>query len=130
MLYFALAFIFTCSACYLGAAEQKSRAEAHEAELKKERDEVSRLKAELEKAQSRNAELEKSAAEQQQLRDEEIRKLQESESRLTSAEGELQALKAKVTRWVGEFASINGQLDSKSPLFLLSPYTSFLLPCN
>ena len=118
MLYFALAFIFTCSACYLGAAEQKSRTEAHEAELKKERDEVSRLKAELEKAQSRNAELEKSAAEQQQLRVEETRKLKESESRAISAEGELEALKTKIGRWLVEISTINGEMDSKSfPLF-------------
>ena len=95
---------------------------------------MSRLRAELEKARGHTAVVEKSAAEEKQHRDEEIRNLKESlgesESRVTSAEGELQALKAKITRWVGEFASINGQLDSKSPLFLLSPYTSFLLPCN
>ena len=85
---------------------------------------MSRLKAELEKSQGRSAELEKSAAEEKQLRAEETRKLKESlgesESRITSAENELQALKTKITRWVGEFASINGQLDSKSPFSVIS----------
>ena len=95
---------------------------------------MSRLKAELEKSRGRAAELEKSAAEEKQLRDEETRKLKESlaesESRITSAEGELQALKAKITRWVGEFASINGQLGSKFPLFLLLPDIPYSPPCD
>ena len=92
---------------------------------------MSRLKAELEKAQSRNAELEKSAAEEKQLRVEETRKLEESleesGSRASSAERELETLKTKVAGWVAEFSTINGQLDSKlfSP-FALIRYSSFI----
>ena len=134
MLDFALAFIFICLVCYLGAAELKSRAEAHEAELKKERDEVSRLKAELEKAQSRHAELEKSAAEQQQLRVEETRKLEESfkefESRATSAEGELEALKTKIGRWLVEISAINSEMNSKSFPLLSLPDIQYMPTYN
>ena len=120
--------------CYLGTSAQKERELAHQAELKKEQEEVSRLKAELEKSRGRTAELEKSTAEEKQLRTEETRKLKESlgesESRITSAENELQSLKTKITRWVGEFASINGQLDSKFLLFLSLPDIPFFLPCD
>ena len=93
---------------------------------------MSRLKAELEKAQSRNAELEKSAAEEKQLRVEETRQLkeslEESGSRASSAERELETLKTKIAGWVAEFSSINGQLDSKhsssSALTRYLPFTS------
>ena len=78
---------------------------------------MSRLKAELEKAQSRSAELEKSAAEEKQLRAEETRKLEESleesGSRASSAERELETLKTKIAGWVAEFSTINCELDSK-----------------
>ena len=81
---------------------------------------MSRLKAELEKAQSRNAELEKSAAEQQQLRAEETRKLEEFESRAISVEGELEALKTKIGRWLAEISTINSEMNSESfPLLSL-----------
>ena len=92
---------------------------------------MSRLKAELEKAQSRNAELEKSAAEEKQLRVEETRQLkeslEESGSRATLAERELETLKTKIAAWLAEFATINGQLDSKhfSPS-ALTRYSSFI----
>ena len=55
-----------------------ARAIEHQSDIKKERDEVLRLKAELEKAQSRNTELEQSLAEEKQLRLEETRKLKET----------------------------------------------------
>ena len=78
---------------------------------------MSRLKAELEKTQGRSAEFEKSAAEEKQLRVEETRNLkeslEESGSRVSSAERELETLKTKIAGWVAEFATINGQLDSK-----------------
>ena len=100
-----------------------ARALAHQSALKKEQDEVSRLKAELEKVQSRNAELEKNAAEEKQLRVEETRKLketlEESGSRASSAEREVETLKANIAGWVAELATINGQLNSKH----LSPST-------
>ena len=90
------------------------------------------MKAELEKAQSRNAELEKSAAEEGQLRVEETRKLKESleefKSRATSSEGELEALKTKIARWLAEFSTINGELDSKSFPFLSVPDIHYLFP--
>ena len=134
VLYLALALISICLRRYLGTAEQKSRADAHQAELKKERDEVSRLKAELDRSRDRTAELEKSAAEEKQPRDKETRKLkesiEESESRATSAEGEAQALKTKIRRWVAEFSTINGEMDSKSFPFLLSSDIHYLPPYN
>ena len=90
---------------------------------------MSRLKAELEKAQSRNAELEKSAAEEKKLRVEETRKLEESleesGSRASSAERDLETLKTKIAGWLAEFSTINGQLDSKHPSpFALTWYSS------
>ena len=100
-----------------------ARVIAHQSELKKEKDEVSRLKTELEQSWGRVAELEKVSAEEKQLRGEETRKLKESleefESRTTMAERELEALKTKIARWLAEFSTINGQLDSK-PLFLFA----------
>ena len=94
-----------------------ARAIAHQSKLKKEKDEVSRLKTELEQSRGRIAELEKTSSEEKQLRVEETWKLKESleefESRTTLAEGELATLKTKITRWLAEFSSINGQLDSK-----------------
>ena len=95
---------------------------------------MSRLKAELEKAQSRNAELEKSAAEQQQLRVEETRKLEESlkefESRATSAEGDLEALKTKIGRWLVEISSINSEMNSKSFPLLSLPDIQYMPTYN
>ena len=95
---------------------------AHQAELKKEQDEVSRLKAELEKAQSRNAELEKSAAEEKQLRVEDTRKLKETaentEFQLTSVQHELQDLTKKADKWLAELCRINSEMKSEFPLFL------------
>ena len=94
-----------------------ARAIAHQSELKKEKDEVSRLKTELEQSLRHVAELEKASTEEKQLRDAETRKLKESleefESRTIVAERELEALKIKIARWLAEFSSINGQLDSK-----------------
>ena len=88
---------------------------------------MSRLKAELEQVQSRNAELEKSAAEEKQLRVEETRKLEktleESGSRASSAEREVETLKAKIAAWVAELATINGQLNSEH--FFPSAVTRF-----
>ena len=79
---------------------------------------MSRLKAELDQSRIRTAELEKSSTEEKRLRGEETRKLKESreefESRATLAEGEAEALKTKISRWVAEFSTINGELDSKS----------------
>ena len=92
---------------------------------------MSRLKPELEQSRGRVAELEKTSTEEKQLRDEETRKLQESleesGSRATWAERELETLKAKVAGWLAEFATINGQLDSKhfSPS-ALTRYSSFI----
>ena len=93
---------------------------------------MSRLKAELDQSRGRTAELEKSSTEEKQLRDEETRKLKESleefESRTTVAERELEALKIKIARWLAEFTTINGQLDSKLfSLFLLTRHSSFYL---
>ena len=92
---------------------------------------MSRLKAELEKVQSRNAELEKSAAEEKRLRVEETRKLreslEESGSRASLAEREVETLKAKIAGWVAELATINGQLNSKhSSPSVHTRYSSFI----
>ena len=98
----------------------KEREDAHKAELKKERDEVSRLKTELEKAQSHSAELKKVVAEEKQLRADEAETLKESfeqtELRATSAQQELQALKDKSGRWLLELTKINNEMTNKPPL--------------
>ena len=77
-----------------------ARAIAHQSELNKEKDEVSRLKAELEQSRGRVVELEKTSTEEKQLRDVETRKLkeslEESGSRATLAERELETLKTKI----------------------------------
>ena len=95
---------------------------------------MSRLKAELEKAQSHNAALEKAAAEEKQLQVDETQKLKESikefESRATSAEGEIEALKTKISRWLAEFSTINGEMDSKSFPLLSLPDIHYLPPCD
>ena len=105
--------------CYPGTAAQKERELAHQAELKKEQEEVSRLKAELEKTRSQAAESEKAAATEKQLREEESRKLkeslEESKSKATSAESELRALKAKIAQWLVDISGINSEMDSKPP---------------
>ena len=112
--------------CYLGTAAQKERELAHQAELKKEQEEVSRLKAELEKSRGRAVELEKTAATEKKLREEETRKLkeslEESKSQATSAESELRALKTKIAQWLVDISSINSEIDSKplSPLPLFN----------
>ena len=102
-----------------------ARAIEHQSAIKKERDEVLRLKAELEKAQSRNTELEKSLAEEKQLRTEETRKLKESTesagSQLTSVQHELEELTKKTDAWLVELCRINGELNSEF-LLLLSLY--------
>ena len=105
------------------------REDAYKAELKKERDEVSRLKSELETAQSRNAELEKSAAEKSRLRVDEAQKLKETleqtEARATSGQEELQTLEDKADIWLADLAKIKKEMDSK-PLLLFC----FCLTCN
>ena len=107
---------------------------AHQAELLKEREEIFRLKAELDRSWGRTADLEKSATEEKQLRDEETRKLKESleefESRTTSAEGELEALKTKIKCWLAEFSTINGEMDSKAFPFLSLFDIHYLPPCD
>ena len=113
----------------------KEREDAHKAELKKEWDEVSRLKAELEKAQSHSAELEKTAAEEKQLRADEAQKLNETldqtEVRATSAQQELQILKEKTDRWLTELTKINSEMDSKSLLlFCLYPTSNVCDACK
>ena len=110
----------------------KEREDAHQAELLKEREEIFRLKAELDRSRGRTADLEKSATEEKQLRDEETRKFKESikefESRATSAEGETEALKAKISRWLAEFSTINGEMDSKPFPCLSLPDIHYLPP--
>ena len=47
-------------------------------------------------------------------------------SRATLAEGELETLKTKIARWLAEFSTINGELDSKSFPFLSVPDIRYL----
>ena len=95
---------------------------------------MSRLKAELEKAQSRNAELEKTAAEEKRLRVDETQKLKESfkefESRAISVEGELEALKTKIGRWLVEISAINSEMNSKSFPLLSLPDIQYMPTYN
>ena len=99
----------------------KEREEAHQVELKNERDEISRLKLELQKSQNEKAELETALAEEKRLRVEETRELRENlnetEQRANSVEKQIDVLKAKPEQWLRELVWINRELAGK---FLLS----------
>ena len=101
----------------------KKRDDAHNAALKKEKDEVSRLQKELEEVQNQKAETEKAAAVEKKQREEDAQKqkelLDQTEVRATSAQQELDALKAKCDIWLAELTRINHEMDSKFPLSFL-----------
>ena len=97
----------------------KKRDDSHQVALKKEQDEVSRLRKELEAAQSQTTEAEKTfAAEKAQLEEVAGRQkelLAQTEGRATSAQKELDILKAKCDTWLSELNRINSEMDSKFP---------------
>ena len=98
----------------------KKHDDAHKAALKKEKDEVSRLQKELEAIQNKKAETEKAfATEKKQLEEDAAKQkelLTQTEGRVTSAQKELDTLKAKCDTWVCELARLNKEMDSKFPL--------------
>ena len=103
--------------------ELKKRDDAHNAALKKEKDEVSRLQKELEAVQNQKVETEKAAAAEKKQREHDAQKhkelLTQTEGRVTSAQEELDALKAKCDGWLKELTRINNEMDSKFPLSFL-----------
>ena len=92
---------------------------AHESKLKKERDEVSRLKTELKMVKTRNAELEKKAAEKEKLRVSETQKskksLEQIETRAALAECALEELQKRADKWLSELDRINCLMTRKPP---------------
>ena len=101
----------------------KNQNDAHNVVLQKERDEVSRLQKELERVQNQKSELERVAVEEKKQRAEDALKhkelLNQTEVCATSAQQELDALKAKCNSWLAELTQINSEMDSKFPLSFL-----------
>jgi methyl-accepting chemotaxis protein len=102
-------------------AEQDKK---HQAELKKERDEVSRLKEQLAAMQKVHAdEIEegKSSLSQTSAEAEKYKQLHaEAESEAAAAEKELEAFKAKVDTWLSALNKINNDMASE----FSSPFNS------
>ena len=99
--------------------EVRHKDNAHNDALEKEKSEVSRLQKELEQVQKEKSQLEQILKE----RDEQTQKQQEllglTESRYTSAQQELDALKAKCDRWLATVTRIKNEMDSEFPLTFL-----------
>ena len=89
----------------------KESEEAHQAALKKERDELSRVKLELEQLRKEKADAETALAEEKRLR-------VETEQRATSVEQRLEELKAKPEEWRELLAQLNSKMSSKSLLLI------------
>ena len=99
--------------------ELKNKDGAQNVALQKERDEVSRLQKELEQVQTQKSEMERALKQQEEdaLKHKEL--LGQTEVRATSAQHELDALKAKCDSWLAELTRINSEMDSKFPLSFL-----------
>ena len=84
---------------------------------------MSRLQKEIEAVQNQKAETGKAAAAEKKQREEDAQKhkelLTQTEGRVTSAQEELDALKAKCDGWLKELTRINNEMDSKFPLSFL-----------
>lgn len=114
----------------------------HQEELKKERDEVTRLRAELEEAQKNNAEVEQLKKEMAELKETHAKNIQEvteaaareladeketfnaqlekSSDLLKKSEGLVDELVTKEEMWLAELEKINDTITSKTFFFLLS----------
>ena len=97
----------------------KNKDAAHATALQKERDEVSRLQKELARVQGEKTDIEKALMQREEAAQKHKEILEETEVRATSAQEELDALKAKCDIWLGELTRLNKEMDSKFPLFLL-----------
>jgi len=97
----------------------KKRDDAHNAALKKEKDEVSRLQKELEEVQNQKSEMERSLKQREEDAQKHKELLDQTEVRATSAQQELDALKAKCDIWLTELTRINNEMDNKFPLSFL-----------
>ena len=105
--------------------EMKNKENAHNAALQKEKTEVARLQQELERVQNEKSEMERALKQREEdvLKHKEL--LDQTEARATSAQQELDALKAKCNRWLAELTRINHEMDSKFLLsFLLISFVS------
>ena len=95
--------------------EMRRKDTAHNDALEKEKSEVSRLQKELDRVQKEKSRMEQTLKQ----RDEQTQKQQEllgqTESRYTSAQQELDALKAKCDRWLATVTRINNEMDSEFP---------------
>ena len=78
---------------------------------------MSRLKEELEQTKGEKAEMEKTLREAAQKQ---RGLLEQAETRATSAQEELNALKAKCDAWLAELALINREMDSEFLEFFFS----------
>ena len=95
----------------------KNKDAAHATALQKERDEVSRLQKELARVQGEKTDIEKALMQREEAAQKHKETLEATEVRATSAQGELDALKAKSDIWLRELTRLNKEMDSK---FLLS----------
>jgi septal ring factor EnvC (AmiA/AmiB activator) len=106
--------------CAKRLAEQDKK---HQAELKKERDEVSRLKEQLvamQKAHADDMEKVQSFLSQNSADVEKYKQLHaEAESEAAAAEKDLDAFKAKADTWLSFLNKINNDMASKCALSLL-----------
>ena len=111
--------------------ESKAQLQACQADLQKESAEVSRLKQELDRSQTRNSELTSALTLERTSREKDVMQHKEAlaplESRGTTAEQELAALKAKCDTWLTDLVGITMELGRKFSL-PLSPFLSNI-PC-
>ena len=81
---------------------------------------MSRLQKELARVQGEKTDIEKALMQREEAVQKHKEILEETEVRATSAQEELDALKAKCDIWLAELTRINHEMDSKFPLpFLL-----------
>ena len=97
----------------------KNKDAAHATALHKERGEVSRLQKELARVQGEKTDIEKALMQREEAAQKHKEILEETEVRATSAQEELDALKAKCDIWLAELTRINHEMDSKFPLSFL-----------
>ena len=97
----------------------KNKDAAHATALQKERDEVSRLQKEHARVQGEKTDIEKALMQREEAAQKHKETLEATEVRATSAQGELDALKAKCDTWLGELTRLNKEMDSKFPLSFL-----------
>jgi chromosome segregation ATPase len=102
--------------------ELKTKEAEHKRALEEEKSEVSRLQQELDRVGKERSELKKErdalkktladrAANDQKIKT----RISEVESAATHAKDELDALNAKVAKWLAEMRKLNEELDSKFP---------------